>query len=133
MGACGCIEVSPEWKIEGKDGNAWLFCIYAGCNYCDAPAGLQVIKVTPENRHYYYPEIDDLPEFKTYNDGLGFVPIVDHHIARQHVKEILLGYEPENGVLDEIDCDTLAEEVFSDMRSTVFGTIEKFRREEDAI
>lgn len=127
MGACGCVEINFRWKINARDGSVWLLGVYPGCNYCDAPAGIQYMKVKPEDKHFY-PEVDFLEELETWDDGLGFIPIVDHKVVKQKIKTMLLGYKPDNGALDEIDCDVLADEIMPDMRDVVFDTMKENMR-----
>jgi len=90
------------------------------------PAGMQFEKIGPEQRHHY-PEIDFLAEPETFECGLGFIPIVDHNVLKQKIQAMLLGYKPESGTLDEIDCETLADEIAPDMSEIVCGTQQQHR------
>jgi len=126
MCECGCISVDWRWKIIDHEGSAWLFGVYASCNYCVGPAGVRVFKVPADEFHQW--RVDEIPPFDLWRDNIGFIDVVDYQIVRRKVKEAILGFEPDGDAIDDIEADVLAEEAIPDLRDAVFETL----READA-
>lgn len=121
MGACGCIELNSVGKIVAKDGSAYLIGIYPSCHYCDSPAGIQIQNVRKADWHLW--DVKSIPDLKMHEHSqMLFLPIISTQIVRKKMQEMLIGFEPENGKMDEIDAETLAEEAFRDLRDCVAET-----------
>lgn len=120
MGECGCSHIQWRWKIIDKNGDAWLFGIYPSCDYCDAPVGIDIWKIKKVDWHLW--DVESIPEFEISEYGTTFINVLSTTSVRNCMKKAILGFHPEDGVIDDIDADVLSKEAFRDLREAVFGT-----------
>lgn len=122
MGECGCVGIEYKAKIIDKDGAAWCFGVYSSCSYCESPAGVQILRVPPGSDMWGLWEINRIPDLEVHEQsGMAFISVLAPEAARQQMEKMMVGYKPENGVIDAIDAETLAEEAFSDFRGICDG------------
>lgn len=120
MCECGCSLISYQNKVILKDGSAMLFGVYSSCRNCQGPAGLRLVKIPREQWRLY--DVEVIPEMKFFDD-IATIDILDIEEVRNAIRQGLIGYSPESGTLDEIDADTLAEEIAPDLREMVAATV----------
>lgn len=120
MGECGCSSGSWEHKIIDHEGWAWLFRVYPSCQDCSSPVGFDFFRVHPKDWHIW--DVEHVPEIKTHENGTFFIPIIDPAIVRKLMEKSMIGYEPEDGPMDQVDAETLSEEAFPDLRDAYWET-----------
>jgi len=125
MGVCGCCDITWQRKIIDKDGNAWLFGIYPGCDDCCGPAGVGIQKLSPQDWHLW--DVERIPDFNVSDCGTAFINVVSSTVVRQHLEKHLIGFSPENGTIDATDADLLSEEAFRNIQQVVIDTVKKER------
>lgn len=123
MCECGCAMVTYDRKIIDKEGHAWLFGIYASCQNCCNPVGIDVFRCPPEDFDDF--EVNSIPEFEVGEFGrVAGMVVISTEAVRSAMRKVILGHKPEGGVIDEVDADCLVEEAFPDLRDAVFETMD---------
>ena len=124
MGECGCTMNDDRYTLPGPGKSIYLITLSAGCVDCDGPAGVSIERISPDSilyREYKRGEFTD-GELKLEkwpdSEGVAIATGMRKHEFVKAVGKHLVGVSAndigENGVIDEIGAEVIAEEMFDD-------------------
>lgn len=120
MCECGCSIVNWNHKIIDSEGYAILFGVHLSCDYCECPAGVRVFRCPPEDFITY--DVEYIPEFDFSRNNCSFIDVLCIYAVRKQMREGIVNYQVNHGLIDDIDADFLAEEVFENLRPACIET-----------
>lgn len=83
MGACGCADGGPDFKLAGPEGKWIGVTIYPGCDDCETPVGVEFDQLG------WMPQevIDSTPEVTFNKEGWAGIKILDAERLKEKLKE----------------------------------------------
>lgn len=101
MGACGCGDTTPMFRMPGPAGVVYGVEVYESCHYCETPAGVVLYRFDEADDNAIF--VEGLPEapFVSYNteqptDAQLAIPVVDP----RHLAQAMTAHYEESGSYD---------------------------------
>lgn len=115
MGACGCGDGGPDFKLAGPEGKWIGVTIYPGCDDCETPVAVEFDRLDG------FPQevIDAAPELKFSDWGVVAIEVLDAERLKEKLESTWLG-----GSLEE-EVDMTARDLRRVLRLAVRGKVIK--------
>ena len=131
MCECGCVGNDDKYTLPGPGESIYVLRLAGECVDCDAPPGIVIELLYPGDAEFEEAAVNGMYGYRplTLNDwpdskGASIVTGMRKHEFIKAMLPHLVGVDSrklgENGVLDEVGADVIAEEMYEDSQTRPF-------------
>ena len=121
MGYCGCGEGFGDYRMPGPEGTVYTVRVYQPCDYCETPGAVILLRVSGDDLQF----AEDLPgvEWSKMSETMADAWFSLFHPAavKKAIASVLVGYSPDEGMLDQNDADVLSDEAVDILMRSPMG------------
>ena len=123
MGACGCGDYQPMFRVPGPDGIMYALEVYAGCEYCSTGPGVMIHRHGETGRRDW--DVDQLPELPFHDlgapEGQFAMPILSWEAIRKRFIPL--------AVEDEDEAQLIVDDMLREgLRFAVGDTLDEWKK-----
>lgn len=120
MGECGCSGFAPQFQMPGPNGTIYAIRVYPGCDYCDAPVGIDIDRLDEKaQREWMADGLTPPLKFHPVCEGMenAALPVVHPSILERRLAEYLIGADCSDDVGAEVTAEEFIRECFGNVLS----------------